>query len=177
MKTDIALIGFMGAGKTRTGRILARKLKLKFFELDNIIERKAGKSISSIFSEEGEKVFRNLESEVVKEISAQENAVIACGGGVVLNKTNIDNLRKNSVIVYLEASPEIISFRLKNSGNKRPLLNTSDRKKRIEELLKQRKPLYEQAADIRIIIDKLDMDIADLIIKELKASDSIDFKK
>jgi shikimate kinase len=177
MKTNIALIGFMGAGKTRTGKTLAQKLRLKSFELDNIIEKKAGKSISRIFSEDGETAFRNLESEVVKDISAQENAVIACGGGVVLNKTNIDNLRKNAIIVYLETSPEIISFRLKASGDKRPLLNTTDRERRIEELLKQRKPLYEQAADIKITINELDLDTADLIIKELKASDSIDFKK
>lgn len=177
MKGNIALIGFMGAGKTVVGKALAEKLHLKFFELDTIIERKAGKPIPEIFREDGETAFRNLETEAVKDISKQENAAIACGGGVVLNKINIKRLRQNAVIIYLEAIPEIIMKRLMNSGDGRPLLDSADRETRIKELLAQRKPLYEQAADITITIDKYDMNIADLIIKELKASDSIDFQK
>jgi len=89
METNIALIGFMGTGKTAVGQLLAKKLGSRFFELDLLIEQKAGKSIPDIFQQDGETAFRELEIEVTKEISKDKNLVIACGGGIVLNKINI----------------------------------------------------------------------------------------
>ncbi len=112
MKTNIALIGFMGTGKTAVGRVLAKKLGRKFLELDSLIEQKAGKSIPEIFQQDGEIAFRELEIEVTKKVAGQQNAVIACGGGVVLNQINIDRLRAEGRVVYLTASPRAILKRV-----------------------------------------------------------------
>jgi shikimate kinase len=177
MKTNIALIGFMGAGKTSIGKALARRLDMKFIETDSLIEKKAGRSITEIFNEDGEPAFRRLEMEVVRDIAEEKNAVVACGGGIILNKINMDRLRQNAVIVYLEIKPEIILSRLLNSGDNRPLLNTPDREQRIRELLHRRQPLYEREADIKITINRADTDSAELIIEELQANESIDLQK
>ena len=155
MKSDIALIGFMGVGKTAVGEALAKKLGNKFIELDGLIEQRAGKTISDIFRQDGEIAFRELEIEVVKEVSRGENQVIACGGGVVLNKINIDRLREKSIIVYLMASPRVILKRSSADENKRPLLDIPDRARQIRELLRFRRPFYERAADIKIDTSKL----------------------
>ncbi len=174
MKTNIALIGFMGTGKTAVGKVLAEKLGRKFVELDSLIEQKAGKSIPQIFQQDGEPAFRELEIEVTKEISTGKNLVIACGGGIVLNKINIDRLKSSSVIVCLTASPNIILKRTMSDGEGRPLLNVSDRASEIRGLLKFRKPFYERAADIRINTSKLDIDsVAEQIIMKLKEDEGL----
>jgi len=176
MKTGIALTGFMGAGKTAVGRALAEKLAREFLELDSLIVRKAGKTIPEIFEQGGEVAFRELEIEVVKEVAGKKNAVIACGGGVVLNKINIDRLKKECVIVYLTASPEAILKRTLADENERPLLNAADRLATIGELLKFRKPFYERAADITVNTTKLDINsIAAQIIDKVKEDESFRF--
>lgn len=169
MKSSIALIGFMGVGKTAVGKALAEKLNKKFVELDSLIEQKAGKSIPQIFQQDGEIAFRELEIEVAKEVSQGKNQVIACGGGVVLNKINIDRLKKGAVIVCLTASPEAILKRTSSGGGERPLLKTSDKTTAIQELLTFRKPFYERAADITIDTSSLDIDaVVDQIIMKTK---------
>lgn len=169
MKTSIALIGFMGAGKTAVGRILAEKLGREFVETDALIEQRAGKSIPQIFAQDGEIAFRELEIEVAKEVAGRKNLVIACGGGIVLNKINIDRLKKESVIVYLKTSTSVILQRLTDDGDERPLLKAGDRAARIEELLKFRKPFYERAADITIDTSRLSVAaVAERIIEKLK---------
>ena len=171
MKTNIALIGFMGAGKTAVGKALAGKLNRQFVELDSLIEQRAGKPIPEIFRQEGEIAFRELEIEVTKEISNKKNLVIACGGGVVLNKINIDRLRKESRIVYLTAPPKVILKRV-SGGEGRPLLNVPNKTLEIQELLRFRKPFYERAADIKVDTSKLDIDtVAEQIIIKLKADE------
>jgi len=173
MKTSIALIGFMGTGKTAVGELLAAKLGGDFFELDSLIERKAGKTIPQIFQQDGEIGFRELEIEVAKEVAGKKKAVIACGGGIVLNKINIDRLKKECVIVYLTASPVVILKRTSKDENERPLLTTSDRASQIKELLRFRRPFYERAADIKINTSKLDTDsVAEEIIKKLRENES-----
>jgi len=173
MKTNVALIGFMGAGKTVVGEALAKKLNKEFVELDSLIERKAGKSITEIFQQDGEIAFRELEIEVTKEVAKDKNLVIACGGGLVLNKINIDRLRNESIIVYLTASPRVILKRILNNGEERPLLKTPNKALEIQELLKFRKPFYERAADIKINTSKLDIDsITEQIISKLKQDES-----
>ena len=122
MKTNIALIGYMGTGKTAVGLILAEKLNRKFLELDWMIEERAGKTIPDIFKEGGETAFRELEIEATKNVAIEKNAVIACGGGIVLNKINIDRLREGGVIAYLTASPEVILERVSVEKGQRPLL-------------------------------------------------------
>jgi shikimate kinase len=178
MKTNVALIGFMGVGKTVVGKVLAKKLNWKFVELDLLIEQKAGKSIPDIFQEDGEIAFRELEIEVTKEISQKERMIIACGGGIVLNQLNIDRLRQKSVIVYLTASPEVIFKRILRSGTERPLLKTSDKALEIRDLVKLREPFYERAADIKINTSKLNVDVvSDRIITRLKEDESFHFQK
>ncbi|MBI4180704.1 MAG: shikimate kinase [Chloroflexi bacterium] len=168
MKTNIALIGFMGTGKTAVGRVLAKKLNLKFIEMDALIEQKAGKSIPEIFQQDGEIAFRELEIEITKEAASQKNAVIACGGGIVLNKINIDRLRESSRIVYLTASPETILKRVSTGMGQRPLLEVDDPALTIRNLLKFRKPFYERAADITINTSNLVINaVAEEIIEKL----------
>ena len=175
MKTNIALIGFMGTGKTAVGKALAEKLGRKFVELDSLIEQKAGKSIPDIFQQDGEMAFRELEIEVTKEVSKDRNLVIACGGGIVLNKINIDRLRQQSRIVYLTASPKVILKRVSGDGGERPLLKAASKALNIRGLLDFRKPFYERAADIKIDTSKLDIDsVAEQIISKLKDDESFD---
>ncbi len=176
MKSNVALIGFMGVGKTAVGKVLARKLDREFIELDSMIEQKAGKTIPEIFQQDGEIAFRELEMEVAKEVSQKERVVIACGGGIVLNQINIDWLRQKSVIVYLTASPAVTLNRVLKSKEERPLLKTADKALAIRELLKFRKPFYERAADIKIDTSKLNDDlVAERIVAELKKDESFNF--
>lgn len=158
MKSSVALIGFMGTGKTSVGRALAEYLGKTFFELDVLIQRKAGKDIPAIFREDGEIAFRELEIETVKDISREENAVIACGGGVVLNKINIDRLKQRALVVHLEASPRIILKRISGDGEERPLLATENPALTIRELMRYRRPFYQRAADININTSGQDID-------------------
>ena len=168
MKTNIALIGFMGVGKTQVGKALATKLDKEFVELDSLIEHKAGKSIPEIFEQNGEVAFRELEIEVTKEVSRNRNLVIACGGGIVLNKINIDRLKKEGIIIYLIASPRAILKRTASDENERPLLEVDNPTLTISELLRFRKPFYERAADVKINTSKLDIDsVAEQIISKL----------
>jgi shikimate kinase len=173
MKTSIALTGFMGTGKTVVGQVLAKKLGREFVELDALIEKKAGKSIPEIFRQDGEIRFRELEIEVTREVAGKKNTVIACGGGIVLNKINIDRLREEYVIVYLTASPGVILKRTSDDKNGRPLLAVDDRAAQIGELLRYRRPFYERAADIRINTSRLSIDsVAELIIRKLRDNEN-----
>lgn len=172
-KTNIALIGFMGTGKSSVGRALAKRLGRKFIELDCLIEQNAGQSIPEIFQHHGEIGFRELEIQTVKVIAREENVVIACGGGVVLNKINVDRLRERGVIIYLTASPATILKRTSRDRLARPLLNVEDPIMRIKELLKFRKPLYESAADVTINTTRLNIDAVVVeIIEALKGNES-----
>jgi len=173
MKTNIALIGFMGTGKTAVGKALAEKLGRKFVELDSLIEQKAGKSIPDIFQQDGEIAFRELEMRVAEEVANKKKAVIACGGGIVLNKINIDRLRQQSRVVYLTASPEAILKRVSSEEGQRPLLEVDNPTLAIREMLSFRKPFYERAADITIDTSKLDINsVAEQIINKLKDDES-----
>lgn len=167
MKTSIALIGFMGTGKTAVGKALAGKLGKEFFELDPLIEKKAGKTIPAIFKEDGEIAFREFEIEAIKEVSKERNAVIACGGGVVLNKINIDRLKREAVIVCLTASPRVILRRTSRDAEERPLLTVANPALTIKELLRFRRPFYERATDTTVNTSRLDIDsvVTQIIVK------------
>jgi len=169
MRTNIALIGFMGTGKTSVGRVLAVRLKKEFIRTDDLIAESAGKSIPEIFEEDGELRFRELETEVVKRISDKKGMVIDCGGGVILNRINVDNLKKNSRIILLTASPEAILERVLKDAEQRPLLETQDKLERIKQLLSLREPLYKRFADFEIDTSNLDVDqVVDKILEYLK---------
>jgi len=165
----------MGTGKTAVGQLLAEKLGGNFVELDLLIERKAGKSIPEIFQQDGEITFRELEIEATKEVAKGRNMVIACGGGVVLNKINTDRLRQNATMVYLTASPEVILERVASEEGQRPLLEVDNPALTIREMLRFRKPFYERAADIKIDTSKLDINaISEQIIGKLKEDEGFD---
>lgn len=164
MKKNIALIGFMGSGKTAVGKKLAQRLKLKFVDLDSLIEQREKKPITQIFSQNGEPYFRKIEKEMVKEVSGLEGLVIACGGGVVLDNENLDNLKKSGSVIYLKATLEVIFKRTKGYKH-RPLLNVEEPEKKIGELLKFREPLYLKAGHT---IDTSCLDVEGVVEEILK---------
>ena len=154
--SNIVLIGMSGAGKTTIGKYLAKKLNMTLVDTDDIIVKKTGSTIDEIFNNRGEKYFRELEKKVVEEVSKYDSAVITTGGGVVLNRTNIDYLRNNGVIFLLQASIETLYNNLKRDeilNDHRPLLKGADLKKRLEKLYKERKNLYISSADYIIQVD------------------------
>ncbi len=151
---NIVLTGFMCTGKTSVGKLLAEKLNYQFVDTDDLIEERVGMKISDIFATYGEPYFRDVETEVVKEVAQKDNLVISTGGGVVLRKINIDELKKNGVIINLTAKPQTIYNRLKNQPGIRPLLNKPDPMKEIISLLSQREEYYKNC-DLRIETDNL----------------------
>ena len=141
---NIVLIGFMGAGKTCVGKILAESLGWPFCDVDSAVEQAIGMSIAAYFAQAGEAAFRDREQEAVEKICQRTGQVIATGGGVVLRQQNIDRLKQAGVVVCLAASePEIVARTAGDSG--RPLLNRPDRLQVIRELLTERLPQYRQA--------------------------------
>lgn len=174
MKTNIALIGFMGTGKTTIAKAIAGKLGMTAVEMDVLIEQKAGKSIADIFKDDGEIDFRQLEIDVTREISEQDDQVIACGGGIVLNRINIDRLKKKAVVVLLTVSFDVIEKRVSAGAAIRPLLaGSKDKAQAIRELMAFRQPFYERAADITVDSSNLGIEsTADLIIDKVKNYES-----
>lgn len=163
---NIILTGFMGAGKSAVGKKLAERLSMEIIDTDDVIEQESGMKISDIFSQFGEDHFRKLEKMVVEEISTFNNHVIITGGGVVVNKENIENLRKNGIIVYLHTTPEVIYERVKSETH-RPLLQAKDPMKKIKELLDYRAQFYANN-DIEVDTSNLSVDeVVEEIIKHL----------
>ncbi len=145
----IVLMGFMGTGKSEVGRRLARRLGRDFFDTDRLIEERAGKSVSSIFAEDGEVTFRAMETDVVRDVAMRAEAVIAVGGGVVVNPVNTRTLRNaGSLMVHLTADLETILSRV-GDANDRPLLG-SDPRATITRLQAERGPIYAAAADATV---------------------------
>ena len=143
MAKNIVLFGFMGTGKSSVGRIIAGKLGMKFFEMDDEIERREASSIGDIFGNKGEAYFRSCERRLVEELSGKEDLVISTGGGVVLDERNIREFGRNGVLVCLDASARSILERTKGEDY-RPLLLVEDPLNKIEELLSRRGPFYDR---------------------------------
>ncbi|MDR3112071.1 MAG: shikimate kinase [Elusimicrobiota bacterium] len=164
---NFILTGFMGTGKTKTGQIIADKLKFQFIDTDSLVESKVKLSIGEIFENLGEKFFRELESEIIKDMSQKDRLVISCGGGAVLDFQNIKNLHKNGVIINLKATSETIFERLKDD-NTRPLLKCQNPLEKIKELLSVRKLAYENC-DLSFSTDFLtEAETAEIIIEKIK---------
>ncbi|WKY43684.1 shikimate kinase [Eubacteriaceae bacterium ES2] len=138
----IALIGFMGSGKSSIGPILAEQLNYRFVDTDTLIEEKAGQKISTIFAKQGEKAFREMETAVLENLSKETNLVIATGGGIILKEKNRDLLEKSTFLVSLMASPKTI-FERTRTDNNRPLLQDPNPLLKIETMLSERKAFYE----------------------------------
>jgi len=147
----------MGTGKTSIGRQLAKIKRWRFVDLDDRIEEKEKRGIPDIFAKDGETYFRKIEKQVLKEISLGEDLVIACGGGIVIQKENIELMKATGKIICLTSSAEAILKRTSRFIN-RPLLNVADPKAKIESLLKERAEYYA-LADITV-------DTSSLTVKE-----------
>jgi len=141
---NVALIGFMGSGKTTVGRALAELLTFQFVDTDEVIESRAHKRIADIFEQDGEPAFRDLEAQVVAELAGGHDQMISTGGGLPMIQSNLDSLKSHALVVCLWASAEQIFERVKNQSH-RPLLNTPDPMSQIRELLERRTPYYKQA--------------------------------
>lgn len=141
---DIYLVGFMGTGKTAVGRYLAKSLGLELVDIDDLIVKKEGRSISDIFAQSDEPYFRKAEKEVLKEVAAKTRQVVDCGGGIVIDPENIMIMKQSGRLICLSARPEVILERTKRHSH-RPLLNVADPLAKIKELLEARKPYYEKA--------------------------------
>lgn len=153
MKANIALIGFMGSGKTTVGRQLAKALDMKFIDIDKMISMKEKKSIPEIFKEYGEKYFRDREREIIEEESRENNIVIATGGGAIIDNENLKNLKKTSFVVYLDATIECIYERIKDSKHRPLILESDDVFSKIKELYDKRLWLYKISGDYSVSID------------------------
>jgi shikimate kinase len=141
---NLALIGFMGTGKSTVGRLAADALRFTFLDTDHVIEEWAKKPISDIFAQDGEPAFRELERRIVEQLTHRRKTVVATGGGLAANETNLASLKTHSLVVCLWASPEKIYERVKNHTH-RPLLNEPDPLGKIRSLLEVREPYYRQA--------------------------------
>jgi shikimate kinase len=141
---NLALIGFMGTGKSSVGRLAASALHFDFLDTDQVIEFRAHKSISDIFQQDGEPAFREWERGVVEELTHRTKTVISTGGGLPANDANLASLKTHALVICLWASPEVIYERVRGHEH-RPLLNEPDPLAKIRELLAAREGHYRQA--------------------------------
>lgn len=141
---NIALIGFMGTGKSTVGRIVSEQLKFDFLDTDALIEQRSGRKITDIFSQNGEAAFRELEAQLVTELAAHTRTIIATGGGLPTNPANLESLKTHALVICLWATPEGIYQRVRDQ-NHRPLLNDPDPLGKIRTLLAAREKFYKQA--------------------------------
>jgi shikimate kinase len=141
---NIALVGFMGTGKSTVGQMVAGMLNFRFVDTDEMIEGIADKRIADIFAAEGEARFREYEWEVVQKLRGVSHTVIATGGGLITNPENLASLKEHALVVCLWCSAEAIFRRVGHQGH-RPLLRVENPKERIEALLAERAPAYRQA--------------------------------
>lgn len=153
---NVVLIGMRGSGKTTVAKLLSQKLNKEYFELDEIMVKKIGMNIPEIVEKHGWNFFRDQESAIAAEVSNYHDKIISAGGGIVTRAKNIESLKKNGVLILLKASIETLLHRVGNDQNRPSLTTKKTRREDMKELLKQRKKLYEQAADEAIDTDKLD---------------------
>lgn len=164
---NIYLTGFMGCGKTTVGKELSMKLHRPLLDMDKMIEDKAGCSIKEIFASEGETHFRQLETDVLKEIEGMSHQIVSTGGGAVLKEENRESMQAGGRVVFLHASAEHLMKHLKNDKN-RPLLQVEDPEAAIREMLTERESYYLSAANLIIqATGKTIMEIVDEIVSML----------
>lgn len=155
MKT-IVLIGMMGSGKTTIGKLLGEKLTLRSIDIDVIIEQNEKRTVSEIFQNEGEKYFRNIERETIKKNFMNKDLIISLGGGAFEDQLTQELLLKNSTVIYLKTSPNVILERIKNNTN-RPLLKNQMTVEKIQSIILQRQKNYK-LANITILTDNKNTD-------------------
>ena len=166
---NIFLIGLMAVGKSTVGRRLAYVLDCPFFDSDEEIERRAGAAISWIFDVEGESGFRDREQQVIDDLSQREGIVLATGGGAVLRNVNRQRLAQRGFVEHLHSPLDRLVARTQNDRN-RPLLQTDDPRKVLEELYAQREPLYAEIADVKIVTAQQSVNgLVSQLAKKIKA--------
>ncbi len=166
---NIALIGFMGTGKSSVGQLVAAQLHFTFLDTDHVIEARAGKTISEIFAEQGEPVFREFERKIVGELASRKKTVISTGGGLPANPDNLTSLKTHSLTICLWASPEKIWERVRSQTH-RPLLKDPDPLGKIRKLLEERGPFYRQA-DVLLNTEMRSLkDVAQQVIHQFHAA-------
>ena len=148
---NLALIGFMGTGKSSVGRLVAEQLHFDYLDTDELIQSRTGRTIADVFEKDGEPAFRKLEQQLVSELAARRRTVIATGGGLPADPINLASLKTHALVVCLWASPEKIWERVRNQSH-RPLLCDPNPRLKIRELLAAREPFYRQA-DVLINTD------------------------
>jgi shikimate kinase len=164
---NLALIGFMGTGKTSVGRLVAEQLHFEFLDTDDLIQTRTGRIIADIFARDGEPAFRALERQVVGELAARRQTVISTGGGLPADLENLTSLKTHALVACLWAAPEKIWERVRNQSH-RPLLHDPDPQKKIRDLLALREPFYKQA-DVLINTDQRSArEVAQQIILQFK---------
>ncbi len=145
---NIVMLGYRGTGKSVISKKLSHKLRRKLYKIDDLISRSCGKSIPEIVEQDGWEFFRKKESDIVAEVSSQaKKSIIDCGGGVVLNDANIDNLKKDGVCIVLTANLETIIKRIKHDQNRPPLEVSVSFEEEQKKILKEREQKYHAAAD------------------------------
>ena len=147
---SIFIVGPMGAGKTTVGKLLAKQLNRPFLDSDHYIEEKTGADIPWIFEKEGEAGFRRREARAIKELTALPDVVLATGGGAVMRPKNRQYLKERGITIYLQTSVDV-QMRRTSKDNSRPLLNTPNPRKVLQELYEKRHPLYLEVADITLV--------------------------
>lgn len=163
---NISIIGMMGSGKSTVAELLSSKLnKFSRVDTDELIVSLENTSINDIFANKGEKYFRDLETRILIDVLNNDNQVISTGGGIVLKNTNLKILKEKSVVFFLSADEEELFERVKNN-TERPLLNNVDMREKITQILKVRRPLYEQAHYIIDTNKKSPNDISEEIIRK-----------
>jgi len=149
LRPAIFLIGMMGAGKSTVGRLLARRCGFDFIDCDRELEARSGVSVATIFELEGEESFRRREAALIDELTQQPRTVLATGGGAILSEQNRRHLRSRGLVIYLSASLDEI-LRRTQKDRARPLLQATDRRGRIAQLLAEREALYRQVAHLTV---------------------------
>ena len=163
---SIFLIGMMASGKSQTGPKLAELLQYKFIDVDNLVEKVAQKPINDIFQEAGENVFRDFETQCLKEIIKVPSLVVSTGGGVIIKSENWGILRQG-IIVWLDINEDIAIERLKSETDSRPLLKNNDIRGNYLQIFNSRKDLYSQA-DIRIKVQNHSVEeVSQIIINQI----------
>ena len=152
MKEQLYLIGFMGSGKSAVSRYLMKHFGVKILEMDEQLEKDVGKTISRIFAEDGEEVFRQMETDLLRRLGAMGPLVVSCGGGTPLRQENVQLMKEHGTVVFLQASAGTIYERVKDRHN-RPLLEGHMNPAYIESMMEKRRPVYEEAADLVISVD------------------------
>ena len=150
---NIVLMGFMGAGKTTIGKKLAKALEYEFIDTDEWIEKEQGRKISNIFAEDGEVVFRDMETDLLKRLqNSEEKFVLSVGGGMPVREENRALLRNLGIVIYLKTSKEEIIRRVSGDKN-RPLLQGGDLEEKVTKLMNARERIYVETAHVEVITD------------------------